>query len=277
MKNVLFAIITFLLLCGSAQAYELGFDPEGNNDETAANASYEMIDGWQLVGRAEAADGSNTVPLEDMWTFQDVNGDFTEDFTLKMVYGERADNSDTDYYDDLYIDVHLEGNYDITTNTITFDTLPGDGYATIYLDGDTNLDYVAGSSDIEVATLSLSNALAQDIQGSSIESGLSLDMDLSFMFDSINTDFFEDDLQNLVTDKALFTFAAGRIVQTDNLIYNDNGTIGDVTDDWVEQVSWTNNGIEATFQVVPEPTTMVLFGIGLLGIAGVSRKRYRIK
>jgi hypothetical protein len=38
----------------------------------------------------------------------------------------------------------------------------------------------------------------------------------------------------------------------------------------VDNISWTINGITTTtnFEVVPEPTTMALFGLGLLGAAG---------
>lgn len=272
MKNVIFAIISFLFLSGSVQAYELGFDPTGSNDETVIEGAYEIIEGFQLLGEAEAIDGGDTRPLEDIWTFQDQSGDFYEEFTLSIAYGEYADNTDTDYYDDLYIDVYLEGNYDITTNTISFDS----GYATMYEDTDGDLDYTVGT-DIEIAELSLLSALAKVLSGSSIEEGISLEMDLDLVFDSINLDYFEDDLQSLVDNSFLLTFAAGRIVQTDQTVYNNNGTPDDDSDDWIEQVSWTVNGIEETFAVVPEPTTMILFGIGLLGIAGVSRKRFTIK
>src|SRR3989339_1106072 len=132
MKKFLAALFITLFLCSSAQAYSLGFDPTGSGDETVTPGAYDNIDGMQLLGFAEAADGSGIAPLQDIWTFQDASGDFTETFTLRVAYGERADNTDTDFYSNVFLDVTLTGNYNIATGLTTFDT----GNATMYLDAD---------------------------------------------------------------------------------------------------------------------------------------------
>ena len=38
-------------------------------------------------------------------------------------------------------------------------------------------------------------------------------------------------------------------------------------------IEWNITGGQAQFAAVPEPTTMLLFGFGLLGLAGASRRR----
>lgn len=267
MKKILAALFVTLFLCTSAQAYTLGFDPTGSGNETVILNAYEMIDGMQLLGYAEAADGSAVSPLQDIWTFQGPTGDFVEDFTLRVAYGEHADNTDTDFYSNIFLDVSLTGNYNIITGLTTFSV----GSAIMYLDADGDRDYTGADNDI--ASLTLTNSLATTVGGSLLESTLSLDMDLQFVFDSIDLNFWEDALQAKVDNGWLLALAAGRIIQTDGLNINDNGTPGDPTDDYVDQVTWTTNGIEATFDVVPEPATMLLFGLGLIGLAGASRRK----
>lgn len=140
---------------------------------------------------------------------------------------------------------------------------PGVGTMTIYLDDD--LDPTNGA--VELATLSL---LAGE--GSSPEFVLGQGegrFGLIAGFQTVRDDFwsFTDGTD---FNEWLTTYGANSIMLTS---FNLGATFRGVSDDGINLDFEVLN--EGSFQVsaVPEPTTMLLFGVGLLGLAGISRKK----
>lgn len=61
-----------------------------------------------------------------------------------------------------------------------------------------------------------------------------------------------------------------------NLLSASDIMNGDANNDpyeYYREILFSDNGTTAQFGTIPEPTTMVLFGLGLLGLAGIGRKK----
>lgn len=292
-------ITTFLLslfVAGSVYAipYSVNFDPDG----TGAQYSSKEIWGFDTEGIIQYAVGS-TLVNSSTWIEQDLgldgilgNGDtFTEKFTTLVLNGyNSAYAGQTPVYwgddqDDLKIDINLAGyisGYNAgaggTTTRINYWNIANDSYytnmnagtAAMYVDMNENNIYDGG--DTLAANFSFANA-APAFLGSNVWPGStgSANFSVAFKLDSYNTDFWTDGsfptpLADLVAAGFVFTYNEGSAKAlgiAGNPTSPDNKII----------LGFDDNGIDIKFDAVPEPATMLLFGIGLLGLAGVSRKK----
>lgn len=95
-------------------------------------------------------------------------------------------------------------------------------------------------------------------------------VNLTYKFDFFYDDMFLDSTGKDFNDyDSLYYFLGLPAIDVDDTVVSaENNTTGSLFDAKVQ-----NDG-SAPITPIPEPTTMALFGIGLLGLAGVSRKRF---
>lgn len=259
MKKLLLGIMALLLCTTSAHAYNIGFDINGDG----ATNGFTETEAWNTQSTASAE--YNGV-YEDIWSYQDAAGNFTESFTLQVYSGDVAGGG-TQSYSNFYADVTLGGTTDGTTTEFT------SGSITLYIeditDGDTifatnpgiDYEYDAGT-DTLVATLELIGGQAMTVSGTNQDQGSSGDIDLDFVFTSTTDDFFDSTTDELALNRWILALAGNGDVSVSNIDYVTSGVTG-----------WDIGGLDIEFEAVPEPTTMMLFGFGLLGIAGITRKK----
>lgn len=256
----LMILVAMLFMATSAQAYFINYDDAGTS-------TYSPYDRWELDGITKN-DPNFGAGFYEIFTYQDVvTGDFEETFTMRIARGTNSVTGDVDFFSNFYATVTLSGNFNLDTSVLVYD----DGFVQLFKEGDTNDGTIAGQrgaafdsvNDVDVATLSFQSALIKELTGSLLGGTLSLEVDTRFVFDTVNPDYFSLLEQDLTAQNWLFSVVGGRIIQQGINIAEDPFVI-----------AWNStSGLVAEFDVVPEPSTYLLLGLGLAGLAFYRRKR----
>jgi hypothetical protein len=255
MKKILAALFVTMFLCTSAQAFTVFFDQTGSGlDVNLVETQIMQLNSMNnpIVLPADAVHllgETNPDQNGHIFTYQNkTTGDFTEKFTVRVTEGI---DSNTNYitYTNIFLDIDLIGKYIDDDN--------------IYFTGGSARMYKTGVIE-DIASFSLGSALISDLAGTLLTDLLAMKIDFEFIFDDINEDFWGPNEEYLVGKSWLLAMVGGRI---------DQLNIWDAPTDNEYIIEWRFPGAQVRFSAVPEPATMLLFGLGLIGLAGASRRK----
>lgn len=256
-------LIVSLFLCASANAYTVSFDHDG----TGATGTLTDFDEFDFVEVGEWNTDANGGVGEfgDVFTYQNSGtGVFTESFTIKITEGSNSDlgaAGDVTFIPSLYIDVTLNGQY-VNDSAIFFTG----GSGIFYNDIGGDFDYTGAAGENQIATFSFANALISELDGTLLGETLGMKIDFTFLFETLDSNYWGPLEQELVGKKWLLSFVGTRIELEDL----ETGTYAGGFDQLLE---WDLANGQIEFDAIPEPATMLLFGLGLLGLAGASRRK----
>ncbi|MDY0131679.1 MAG: PEP-CTERM sorting domain-containing protein [Desulforegulaceae bacterium] len=258
MKQSFLVFLLTLFLCGSVSAYTVNFDPDGTG------SNFYNVHIMNLGGISE---GNLYNSFQShIFSFQDkTTGAFTETFTQSLNTIQDEYGVETNLFSkNLLLDITFAGQY-VSDSEIYFTS----GNVVMYKDMDSSNNFEI-ANDTKIAELSYTESLVSELTGSLIGVGndrLSMKIDIAFMFEDINPDFWGATEQDLVDKKWLFSMVGSRINQTSLF------DLGPTTNEYM--IGWNAPGSSVQFDAVPEPSTMILLGLGLLGLAGIGRRRMK--
>lgn len=223
-----------------AQAYTVNFDWQGTGESSNLNT----YDAFQLLSNETF--NTDYGDWGDIFTYQNpTTGDFIESFSVEVSKGYKT-GPDVEF-SNIFLTVSLMGNFNFLNNTVTFEG------------GSASMDQ--GSNNI--ATFLFNSAIAHDLTGSLTGTeDLGMEIDFEFAFDTVNSNYWGVDELSLVDKKWLLSVVGGSI---------DQDGIRPFGDELI--VKWQFPGAQMEFNAVPEPSTILLLGSGLLGVAFFGRRK----
>lgn len=291
------AVASIFIMSGMALAvpYAVNFDA----DAAGTWYSSQTIYGWDLEAVAKESIGGNLV---DIVTHQQLGADgilndgdtFYENITVAVWAGLGAPTAyasltpgylgfpSTVPSASLYIDIALDGYIagvstpmDVTASNpgdillSSFTSIFTNGSATMYVDANNNMTYDLGEA--LVGTFDLAQA-GNFIIVPSVFSGAAATIDYAFQATYFNPAYFSNapgfpDFQNMIAQGFLITLTQGGVAYS-GLVAGNTAVDPDQI-----VLGWQETGFDAKFDAIPEPSTILLLGCGLIGIAAIGRKK----
>ncbi len=291
------AIASIFMMSGMALAipYAVNFDAD------AAGLVYNVqtIYGWEMEAVAKESIGTSVV---DIVTHQQLGVDgilnegdtFYENITVGVLGGLGAPTGYASLVPgylgfppivpsaNLYIDIDLNGFItgvstpgDVTASNpadillSSFASIFTNGSATMYVDANSNMSYDGGETI--VATFDLAQA-GNFIIVPSVFSAAAATIDYAFEATLFNPNYFSNapgfpEFENMINQGFLITLTQGGVAYSGLVAGNTLANPDEIL------LGWQETGFDAKFNAIPEPSTILLLGCGLISIAAIGRKK----